>query len=279
MGRLIETVGNYAEKPYIVPQVAMPVYCIEELCYVLCNNAFILDRSIMDVDLAKWLDEQCGLPELAKDIYPLVHQKGTPSALAGIILEYAHYGTERERKEIEELFRQSADMDITEKMKNHADYLVRNGLFIQAILEYDNMLTEYPSLNHIFKSELLHNKGVALCRMFNFQEASECFLRALEENPDNRSAEISYLAALRMKLSREDYISFVAEHNMWYNASLELEKEYSRIEQEYETSSRKEYICHLLEKKSGRGSENYYDEIAGFLAIKKQAYREMIVEA
>ena len=278
MGRLIDTVGNYAEKPYIVPQVVVPVYCVEELCYILCNNAFLLDRSIMDVDLAKWLDEQCGLPELSKALYPLIHQKGTPSALAGIILEYAHYGTERERKEIEDLFRESADMDITDKMKNHGDYMVKSGLYAQAVREYDNMLSDYPALNHTFRSELLHNKGVALCRLFEFKEAADSFLRALEENPDNRKAELGYLGALRMRLSKEDYIAFVAEHSMWYGASLELEKEYNRIEQEFETSSKKQYVSRLLEKKWGSDFENYYDEISKCLAEKKQAYREMIVE-
>ena len=55
MGRLIEAVGRYAENPYYVAQTNTYVYCVEELCFTLSQNTFLLDRGILDLKLAKWL--------------------------------------------------------------------------------------------------------------------------------------------------------------------------------------------------------------------------------
>lgn len=278
MGRLIETVGNYAETPYYIEQVGVHVYCLEELCYVLAENAFLLDRKIVDKELAKWVDESCMLPELAKQLYGLVNQSGSPSALAGIILEYAHYKTAEKRREIEELFRQSADMDITAKMKNHADYMVKNGKYLQAITEYDAMLQTLPAMNHELFSEIYHNKGVALCRLFRFELAAVEFLRALEENPMNKKAELAYLSALRMGMPQEDYITFIAEHQMWYEASMEVERQYEESRIAFESSEEKAQTEDLLALKYSGEAQFYYGELSRNLASKKWKYREMIAQ-
>ncbi len=224
MGRLIEAVGKYTENPYYIAQADTAVHCVEELCYVLCRNTFLLDRGILDPELAKWLDVECGLPKLARELQVLLHQNGSPSAMVGIILEYASYGTQKERQETEELLRKSVDMDASARRKAFADYLAENGRYAQAVTEYDRILADMPSMNHTVRSEVMHNKGVALCRLFAFGAAAEVFLGACQENPENEEAGIHYLTALRLSLSEEDYIAFMAEHKMWYEQSLEVEK-------------------------------------------------------
>ena len=216
MGRLTEPVGRYAEHPYYIAQTDTSVYCVEELCFTLCQNTFLLDRGLLDLKLAKWLDEECGLRELARPLYGLINQNGSPSAFVGIILEYTHYGTEKKRQETEELLRIGADMDVSTRRKHFADYLVGNGRYAQAVMEYEKVLEEIPSMNYVMRSELLHNKGVALCRLFSFAEAAEAFLLAYQENPAFEEAALSYLAALRMTVSEEEYITFIVEHPMWH---------------------------------------------------------------
>ena len=45
---------------------------------------------------------------------------------------------------------------------------------------------------------------------------------------------MDYLAAKRMELSEEDYVSFAAEHGQWYPCTLELEKKLERAVGEWE---------------------------------------------
>ena len=274
MGRLIETVGNYAEIPYYMAQANISVYCVEELCYAFCQNTFLLDRGLLDVGLVKWLESECGLKNLARPLYELVSKNGSPSAFVGMILEYAHYGSEKKRKETEELLRLGADMDASTRRKNFADYLVENGRYAQAVTEYEKVLEEMPSMNHVMRSELFHNKGVALCRLFSFQEAAEAFQMACQENPENGEAAVSFLAALRMSLSEGDYLAFIAEHQEWYESSLEVEKRMGMVQKEYEKSDACRELTELLEKRD----TVYYTTVSEKLAQMQKKYREMVAQ-
>lgn len=271
MGRLIEPVGNYTENPYYIAQTDTAVHCVEELCFVLCRNTFLLDRGIMDIELARWLEIECGLPKLSHEIFSLIQKKASPSAMVGVILDYAGYGTKKERQEVEELLRKSADMDPNARKKAFADYLVENGRFFQAVTEYERILEEVPALDHIMRAELLHNKGVALCRLFSFTEAAEAFLEACQENPDSRESEIQYLAAKRMCLSEEEYIAFVADYRIWYEQSLEVERrmEAYRAEQEHSEAEKKFQDMRL------RGDAGFYEEFSKTVTAMKGKYREM----
>lgn len=279
MGRLIETVGKYAEIPYYIEQTGTCVFCAEELCFVLCRDAFLLDEGILCEELIKWLDTQCGLEELSKSLYALLHQNASPGAAAGTILEYVNYGTEGERKRAEELFRKSAGMDVSDRKKNHADYLVSSGRYVQAVREYDEILEQFPAITHSMRARLLHNKGVALCRLFAFEEAACAFLEAYQEEPENDESGICYLGVLRMNREREEYISFIAEHKIWQDLSLELEGRITACQEAFKASEEYHGLMELQEKKESGSKALYYDEIVTRLAAMKEKYREMTAES
>lgn len=272
MGRLIETVGKYAEHPYYMVQTDTSVYCVEELCFVLCKNTFLLDRGLLDLNLAKWLDEECGLKDLARSLYTLINRNGSPSTFVGMILEYAHYGTEKKRQETEELLRVSADMDASARRKHFADYLVENGRYAQAVSEYEKVLDEIPAMNHVMRSQLLYNKGVAFARLFSFEEAADAYLAAYQENPDHEEAVSAYLTAQRMRLSEEEYIAFIADHPMWHEQSLEVENRMERSAREYEGSD----ACRELSEHLAEHDAEYYEMVSERLAGMRRKYREMV---
>ena len=49
-------VGEYCENAYTVEELGISVCCMEELCYCLKENAFLLDLSIMNDKLADWIE-------------------------------------------------------------------------------------------------------------------------------------------------------------------------------------------------------------------------------
>lgn len=274
MGRLIETVGKYTEFPYYIAQIDTSVYCVEELCFALCENTFLLDRGLLDVRMVKWLETECGLKELARQLYTLISKNESPSIFVGTILEYAHFGTEQKRRETKELLRLGADMDVSTRKKNFTDYLVENGRYAQAVTEYEKVLEEMPSINHVMRSQLFHNKGVALCRLFSFEEAAKAFLTAYQENPENEEAAVSYLAALRMSLSEADYIAFIAGNPAWHEQSMEVERRMGTVQAEYENSEAYRELEELL----GRRDAEYYEAVSEKLAGMQKKYREMVAQ-
>lgn len=274
MGRLMETVGNYADIPYYIAQTDTSVYCLEELCFALCRNTFLLDGGLLDQRLVKWLETECGLRELARSLYALAGGNASPGAFVGTILEYAHFGTERERRETQELLRLSADTDISVRRKNFADYLVEHEHYTQAVMEYEKALEETAGMNPAVRSQLFHNKGVALCRLFSFEEAAEAFLAAYEENPQNEEAAVSYLSAIRMNLSEADYIAFIAGNPDWHEQSLEVEKRMGAAQAEYESSETYRELTELLQRRD----TVYYERISEKLAQMQKKYREMVAQ-
>ena len=64
----------------------MKVYCMEELCCCMKENAFLLDLSLLNDELPDWIEQECGLRELAKALHFMVHKQGSLSGFVTTIL-------------------------------------------------------------------------------------------------------------------------------------------------------------------------------------------------
>ena len=67
-------VGNYGVHPFCFEGLNLKVYCVEELCFCLKENAYLLDTDIMADRLVDWLGQECGLEDLAEELYHMVHK-------------------------------------------------------------------------------------------------------------------------------------------------------------------------------------------------------------
>lgn len=57
MGNLILCHDRHAAHPYEITRIHCRIFTIEELCYYLCNNLYLIDYTIMNGQLCDWLDE------------------------------------------------------------------------------------------------------------------------------------------------------------------------------------------------------------------------------
>lgn len=215
--RVSMCVGEYAKTPYCISDLEIRVYCMEELCYCLRENAFLLDLTLLDERLVDWVGEECGLKELAGELYQMVRKQGSLSAFVILILEYAGlYGRETIR-EVERVLKDGSGLSGIEKRKNQVDYLVRKAKYPVAVKRYDDLLQKWQEEaaggNEMpggkVKAAILHNKGVALAGMMEYSAAAECFTEAYETDEDTEHYR-AYLAAKRAELSEGDYLALVA---------------------------------------------------------------------
>ena len=71
MGNLILCHDRHAAHPYEISRIHCRIFTIEELCYYLCNNLYLIDYTIMNEPLCTWLEEEhlseiiCTAKELA----------------------------------------------------------------------------------------------------------------------------------------------------------------------------------------------------------------------
>lgn len=277
MGRAIMLCGNDAKTPYRFINPDVLVYNIEELCFILRENAFLLDVDVMDKRLVSWLDIECGLHPLAASLYPLVHQKGTVSAFVMTILEYVGNYTREELSETEKLLKQGASLSTYEKYKTRIDYMIGGGKLVQAMSEYDDLLAILPQVENELSAKVLHNKAVAMTGLFLFEQAAQCFLQSYEMYPLQETY-VEYLAAKRMALGDSDYISFVASIPEAYEDSLELEKRVEEITAGWQGYLDKQRLEQRYEWKENGNFTKYYEETERMIQELKKKYRHCISE-
>ena len=68
MGKLIECCGKIADKPYHFRLTDTNVYSIEEVCYYIYNNIYIIREQIFDKDFSMWLRNELGMTVVADKI-------------------------------------------------------------------------------------------------------------------------------------------------------------------------------------------------------------------
>ena len=291
-------VGNYAVRPFCFEGLNLKVYCVEELCFCLKENAYLLDTDIMADRLVDWLGQECGLVDLVGELHHMVHRKGSFSAFVSCILEYTgFYDNETVQKAVQTL-KQGAGLNVLEKRKLRIDSLVEQRKFLAAVREYDVLLAgwneaaEKADTSHSGsafaaqqeeQSELpgaglyaaiLHNKGIALAGLMRYGEAAENFLAAYETDGKQESLKC-YLTAKRMELKDHDYIAFVASVPEYSETALALEKEVERLNEQWEQEA--DHL-RLMEREQLRMEDerSYLDDNRRVMQALKADYRSMV---
>jgi len=280
--RISVSVGEYAKKPYFVPGIERNVYCMEELCYCMKEDGFLLDLSFLNDGLLTWIEQECGLRELAKALYPLVHKQGSLSSFAVMILQYVGLYDSGTVHEIEQALKQAAGLSAIERRKTQIDHMVRKKKYEAALKGYDALLQKWreqdaggePLPAQSFLAAIWHNKGVAYAGLMRYDRAAECFLRE-QELEGGAGGCLDYLAALRMHFEEKEYVDFVSEHQELYHESLELEKKLEQAEADWEQQPE----CLRLRSRRERGvsdREKYLEEGDRLVQALKDSYRRTV---
>lgn len=280
MGQIILATGRYAVKPYFVEKFYVNLYSIEELCYLLVDKAELLDQDIMQRDLVQWLDEQCGLNELAHTLYSLLNQNGSIVAFVGTILEYVNLYPEEVVAQTEQTVKSNEGLNPYERKKAKADYMLQNRKYFTALKQYYSLLGQAPETDKILRGAILHNMGAACAGMFMFEQAADWFMQAYGQDRNEESLEM-YLASLRMYYEDKAYITFIADHPEYHDASLRVERRMEQASGQFEGTDENRMLFTLQvfkeEGSSTGGSDvQYYQEIEKLTVTLKEQYREYV---
>lgn len=278
-------VGDYATTPYVIAGLELPVYCMEELCYCLKENAFLLDVTLMQDALVEWIDNCCGLKELAGELYPLVHKQGSLSAFVSMIMEYVGLYPSAVIHEVESVLKQGAGLSNIEKRKGQIDYLVKKKKYVLAIRGYDSLLQKWQELEQEgkevpaarVKASILHNKGVAFTGLMLYGKAAEVFWEANEICSSDKYL-TAYLAAKRLELPEGEYIALAAEFADNYQITLALEKRLESLQAEWHMQPDYQQLQMREEWRQNGEKQKYYDENDRLTLRLKNGYRNSVLE-
>ncbi len=282
--RALVCVGDYAEEPYILPKLGIRVHCMEELCYCLKENAFLLNTGLMQDELLDFIREDCQLPGLAQILYPLVHQKGALSGFVSQILDYVGLYDRETLQQVEKTLRAGSGLSDYEKQKLQADHLTEQKRYEEALKAYDRLLAkirenqemEVPVLQEL-TAGILHNKGVIYARQMIYDQAAELLYQAWEASGGKEDYFADFLAAKRLQLPEQDYVALAAEYPDRYRISLELERILETAKQDFRETPEYKRLMQLRALRAGGEMNGYCEEIDKILGILKDDCRKQLM--
>lgn len=216
-----------AKIPFLLEQVGIHVYSLEELCWFLYHNIFLAERQFFDEKLCKWIAEEIAYPELAQRIHNGIASGMNFQNLVLSLLSSADMFTNQELRELGERLKKLNSLQEQERLKLRADELLDNGKEWVAIEAYQKILKMHQNtrLGVSFYASIWNNLGVCYARQFLFEEAAECFSVSYEYDLDEKVKEQENLARelAKNQISSEDLtMEFINPQK----TLLEWEKEY-----------------------------------------------------
>ncbi len=239
--RISLSIGSYSQIPYVIPGIEIPVYCIEELCVAVKENAMLIDDQMMNKSLTEWISRDLSLRELADALLGIMSSHGSVSDFCRYILEYTGLFDRADIYEITKLLSMGIGMSVMERQKKQADTLAENGNYEAAIHAYKNMIEKWSDAKDsssdsvtVLLGNIYNNLGVSYAGMMKYALAAEAFKKAgeLDPTPEHRH---SYIASLRLSMSGTEFIKFVAESPELGPDSIAIESEMEKLTEEYET--------------------------------------------
>ncbi|MDO4632941.1 MAG: hypothetical protein Q4B01_03690 [Eubacteriales bacterium] len=195
-----------AVHPYYIEHIGISIESIEELCYYLKENVYLIDETILNETLFSWLSEELGLKRLSSSLRHAADQEVDPAVMVNAIFEETGYLPPKEREYLRQqlLTIQKEDPQVRQKMKG--DYLVHYGKYRQALAQYEGLLANrnIAGLGVRFYAIVLENMAAVYAKMFRFPEAADCLWESYETLRSKKVYE-KYLRLLPLFLNESEY--------------------------------------------------------------------------
>jgi tetratricopeptide (TPR) repeat protein len=184
MGQLILCKSPRAQQPFYIESGKVNIYSLEELMYYAHSARFVARDDFMNERFLSWLVEELSLDELAGQLRRKLDE-GCGLKDYFIPIEQANdYLTTSERQILNVQLQKFDHMSGLEAKKLYADQFMLQGRYVQAIYAYRTLLTDDEVIRqqgHV-AGDIWSNLGCAYAKLFDFEEAMECFARGYTLN-------------------------------------------------------------------------------------------------
>lgn len=271
MDNVILCSGKYASAPYFLEEDNLHIYSVEELCYYLYKNAFLLQEDFFTEELLGWMEKELGLAEWVSQLKLL---KGKEEELLRcmeyLFLRTGYYG-EEDVKHVRSVLKDNNHLSVAERKKLRADAYCKKQRYAKASAEYEQLLKDTEEDQVKFRAKLYHNLGVCAAGMFLYEKAAEYFGQAFHVYPNTESY-VQFLTAKKLGCSQTEYLAYLADHPESYEDSLEVESRLTRVDQAWGKMPFNEMIQDMMDEERA----TYYNTIKKLVAQAKADYIRMV---
>ena len=230
MGSLILCHDQHAAHPYEITRIHCKIFTMEELCYYLCNNLYLIDYTIMNEQLCGWLEEDIGKRELADQLRDVIRMRGSVEKFVLTILKSSGIYKEAEMIRIQNVLERLKNQKDIERQKYKGDNLLESGEVEEAILVYQAILNEGEDENTDpkFYGKIYASLGSAYGRMFLYQQAARMYDRAYQICQDKALIK-PYLYASYKYMSLEEYHILITKQEEYMEINAQMRREIEEV--------------------------------------------------
>ncbi len=195
-----------AENPFYIENISTNIYSMEELCFFMSQNLYLLDETIFGPMLVSWLREELDLLGLSKKISKLLSEKASMAELMLPVMKEIRYLNQHEMKDIQQQLNQMEEQTPLHRKKRKGDCLVAYQKYGNAVKVYQEVLKEAEESgeDRLLIGEVCHNIGCAYARLFQLDDALLWFEKANQTLHAKRTLK-SLLAATYMAKSEAEF--------------------------------------------------------------------------
>lgn len=277
MGKLIQCSSILAKKPYLFPMTKTRVYSIEEVCYYVRNNIYMMQEEVFDLSFATWLREELGMEETAAKLENMRKDHNNLKDIVVTLCCSCDYYTEEQIDELIAIMDETQDLSQWGKRKIKADNYLKCGSLEQARKEYEGIL-KCDDMLHASQEDygrVYHSLGVVCASLGEFKQAAAHFQKAYEKNRKIESME-AYLYSLRLGGLEEEYEKALKELDVSREQQVFLHAQYTEgMRQSREKRSYRQ-IGRMVELNESGEKEEFQNRVDEMITQWKQEYRQEI---
>ena len=233
MGSLVLCHDKHAAHPYEISRIHCKIFTIEELCYYLCNNLYLIDYTIMNEQLCTWLEEELEMKDLAGMLRDVIRLNGSVEKFVLTILKYSRIYREPEMIRIQNVLERLKNQKDIERQKYKGDNLLESGEIEEAIIVYQAILNQEKdeTVDAKFYGRIYAGLGAAYGRLFLYEESAKMYDRAYQICEDTALLK-PYLYASYKYMSLEEYHILLTKHEGYVEINAQMRQEIEDVKQE-----------------------------------------------
>ena len=168
-----------AKRPFPVSHVGIGLWSVEELCVYVTENPALVDETLLNEALTRWLAEEFRLTDVALKMERLIHSQAKSADILQPLLRGTGYLDPHEQRRFAGIMERMNSGGVCVRLKMKGDALTRNRRYGEAVSVYEQAAELAPGPDTAFRASVHHNRGAALMQMLLYEEAVSAFREAL----------------------------------------------------------------------------------------------------
>lgn len=276
MGELLLCNRQIGAMPYYIEGISLNVYSIEELCYYIANNVYLIDSEFMNDELCNWLERELQYRSLANDLREILHGGGKLSEFVEQILIESYYLNPNQIDDVITILSQMEEKSEFECDKMRADRLMEKEKYLSSIYAYKHLLGSDDAVNAdpIVLGNIYHNLGTAYARLFMFGEAASYYETAYSKNQDPETLK-EWLFTYRCLKDEDSFMRVALENGLDDMEITEIKNELSMYSRSEEIKEFEENLNIFRDEITKGDRTNFANEVDHLLRDWKNEYRRI----